>query len=206
MVRNFQRELDALIETLGDRRPKLLLHSCCGPCSSYVITYLNSYFDITVLYFNPSIYPAEEYLHRKEVQLDLIEKINRETPHEVKFIDSDYDHDSFLEIAKGHEEDPECGERCRECYLQRLTETGRVAAENGFDYFCSTLSVSPHKNAALLNELGEAVASQVCVSWLPSDFKKKEGYKRSIELSKVYDLYRQDYCGCEFSKSSRLSE
>lgn len=206
MVRNFQKELDELIASLGDRRPKLLLHSCCGPCSSYVITYLNSYFDITVLYFNPSIYPEEEYLHRKEVQLDLIAKLNKETSNEVKFIDSDYDHDSFLKVAAGHEWDPECGERCRNCYLQRLTETGRVAAENGFDYFCSTLSVSPHKNATVLNELGEAVATQTGVSWLPSDFKKREGYKRSIELSKVYDLYRQDYCGCEFSMSGRLSE
>ena len=206
MAVNYQKELDALLASLGDTRPTLLLHSCCGPCSSYVITYLNDYFDITVLYYNPSIYPTAEYEHRKAVQLDLIEKINRDASHKVLFIDSDYDHDSFLKIAAGHEWEPECGERCFNCYRQRLSETGRVAAEKGFDYFCSTLSVSPHKNAIVLNEIGQEISGQTGVAWLPSDFKKKEGYKRSIELSKVYDLYRQDYCGCEFSMSGRVSE
>lgn len=200
MPSNYQKELEKVIKSLGDRRPKLLLHSCCGPCSSYVITYLNEWFDITVLYFNPSIFPTEEYEHRKAVQLDLIRQINEKAEHKVGFIDSDYDHGVFLKEAEGHESDPECGERCRLCYLQRLTETGRVAAENKFEYFCSTLSVSPHKDAEVLNDLGNYVSARFMVKWLPSDFKKKEGYKRSIELSKVYNLYRQDYCGCEFSK------
>ncbi|MBR5991647.1 MAG: epoxyqueuosine reductase QueH [Clostridia bacterium] len=203
---NYQKELDTLLASLGDRRPSLLLHSCCGPCSSYVITYLNSFFDITVLYFNPSIYPESEYLHRKEVQLDLISKINASASHKVSFIDSDYDHNAFLQVAAGHEWDPECGERCHNCYRQRLSEAGRVAAEGGFDFFCTTLSVSPYKNATVLNEIGSEISALCGVAWLPSDFKKKEGYKRSIELSKVYDLYRQDYCGCEFSMSNRLSE
>ncbi len=196
---NYQLELDKVISGL-DHRPTLLLHSCCGPCSSYVITYLNDYFDITVLYYNPSIYPDEEYMHRKEVQLSLIAQINEGTDNKVKFMDCDYDHQSFLDLVEGHESEPECGERCHICYRQRLQFTADLAEQNGFEYFCSTLSVSPYKDAPLLNEIGEEISTQLRTMWLPSDFKKKEGYKRSIELSKVYNLYRQDYCGCEFSK------
>ncbi len=196
---NYQLELDKIIENL-DGRPRLLLHSCCGPCSSYVITYLNQYFDITVLYFNPSIYPDAEYLHRKEVQLSLIDQFNETAEHKVQFMDCDYDHESFLALVAGHESDPECGERCHICYEQRLRAAASAAKEGGFDYFCSTLSVSPYKSASALGEIGYALASEYGVAWLPSDFKKREGYKQSIELSKKYNLYRQDYCGCEFSK------
>lgn len=197
---NYQLELDNLIASLGDRRPKLLLHSCCGPCSSYVITYLNQYFDITVLYFNPSIAPDEEYYHRKEVQLSLISQYNETTENKVLFMDCDYDHQSFLDLVLGFECEPEGGERCHICYRQRLEATASRARDCGFEYFCSTLSVSPYKNAVVLNEIGTELSHTYEVSWLPSDFKKREGYKQSIELSKLYNLYRQDYCGCEFSK------
>lgn len=196
---NYQLELDKIIESL-DGRPRLLLHSCCGPCSSYVITYLSEFFDITVLYFNPSIYPDTEYMHRKEVQLSLISQINQSSEYTVSFMDCDYDHESFLSLVLGHEGDPECGERCHICYEQRLRATASAASSGGFDYFCSTLSVSPYKSAPVLNSIGGALALEYGVSWLPSDFKKREGYKQSIELSKKYNLYRQDYCGCEFSK------
>ena len=200
---NYQLELDKIIEKL-ETRPKLLLHSCCGPCSSYVITYLNNYFDITVFYFNQSIYPTDEYDHRKAVQLSLIKQINEKAEHKVEFLDCDYNHESFLDLVKGHESDPECGARCHICYRQRLEATAKAAREGGFDFFCSTLSVSPYKSAPTLNEIGRELEAVYNVSWLLSDFKKREGYKQSIELSKVYNLYRQDYCGCEFSKNEQF--
>lgn len=202
---NYQQELDKIIEGLGDKRPKVLLHSCCGPCSSYVISYLNEYFDITVLYYNPSIYPTEEYDKRKAVQLDLIKKLN-DKGMDIKFMDCDYNHEDFLKVAAGHEWDPECGERCHNCYYQRLEETAKKAKAEGFDYFCTTLTVSPYKSAPVLNTIGMKISNNYGVSWLPSDFKKKEGYKQSIELSKVYGLYRQDYCGCEFSTRGYVGE
>ena len=202
---NYQQELDKIIEGLGDKRPKVLLHSCCGPCSSYVISYLNEYFDITVLYYNPSIYPTEEYDKRKAVQLDLIKKLN-DKGMDIKFMDCDYNHEDFLKVAAGHEWDPECGERCHNCYYQRLEETAKRAKAEGFDYFCTTLTVSPYKSAPVLNTIGMEISNNYGVSWLPSDFKKKGGYKQSIEMSKAFGLYRQEYCGCEFSTRGYVGE
>ena len=194
---NYQLELDNIIKGLNGR-PKLLLHSCCGPCSSYVLEYLTQYFEITVLYYNPCIAPTSEYEHRKAVQKALIAKMN-ENGNDISFIECDYDHDSFLSIVSGLEHEREGGERCHKCYRQRLEFTGKKAVEGNFDFFTTTLTVSPYKNAVVLNELGLEISRSYGVSYLISDFKKRDGYKRSIELSKVYDLYRQDYCGCEFS-------
>lgn len=190
-----QREIDSHGLSV---RPTLLLHSCCGPCSSYVLEYLEPYFKITVFYFNPCIFPRSEYLHRKEVQKELINQMN-ENGSEISFLDADYDHDSFLDLVKGYENDPECGERCHICYRQRLSQAAVYAKEGKYDYFTTTLTVSPYKDAEILNKLGAELSRDYEISYLLSDFKKKEGYKRSIELSKAYNLYRQDYCGCEFS-------
>lgn len=194
---NYQLELDNIINKL-EYRPCLLLHSCCGPCSSYVLEYLTQYFDITVLYYNPCISPLDEYMHRKAVQKDLISKMNDEGKN-IDFLECDYGHDSFLELVSGLEDEPEGGARCHACYRQRLEYAGCVARDGKYDYFTTTLTVSPYKNAKVLNELGLEISHKYGVSYLVSDFKKREGYKRSIELSKVYNLYRQDYCGCEFS-------
>ena len=179
-------------------KPSLLLHSCCGPCSSYVLEYLSDYFDITVFYYNPCIFPLEEYTHRKNVQKELISRMNSEG-RTIHFVDGDYNHDSFLDCVKGLENEPEGGERCHKCYRQRLLRTAEIAASGNYDFFTTTLTVSPYKNAAVLNELGLEISRSYGVPYLLSDFKKRNGYKRSIELSKVYNLYRQNYCGCEFS-------
>jgi hypothetical protein len=178
--------------------PTLLLHSCCAPCSSYTLEYLSRYFAITVFYYNPNIYPSEEYYRRVEEQQRLIAEMD--FVHPVSFVEGDYDTDRFYEIAKGLEHLPEGGERCFRCYRLRLEQAAAVAKEGGFDYFTTTLSISPHKNAGKLNEIGEALSHQYGVRHLPADFKKKEGYKRSIVLSEEHDLYRQDYCGCVFSQ------
>lgn len=195
---NYQIELDNIINGIVGEKPTLLLHSCCGPCSSYVLEYLTQYFDITVFYYNPCIAPSEEYEHRKAVQKSLISKMNKEGRN-ISFMECDYDHDSFLELTKGLEGEKEGSERCHKCYEQRLVATAKAAKSMGADYFTTTLTVSPYKNARILNELGLEISRNYGVSYLVSDFKKREGYKRSIELSKVYNLYRQDYCGCEFS-------
>ena len=199
MNRNYQKELDNIIAGHGQRReaPTLFLHSCCAPCSSYVLEYLSAFFRITVFYYNPNIYPAEEYEKRVEEQKNLIEKLPSVYP--IKFVEGVYDKERFYEMAKGLEQVPEGGERCFRCYELRLRETARLAAERGFDYFTTTLTISPLKNAAKLNEIGGLLGEEYQTVWLPSDFKKKNGYKRSIELSKEYNLYRQDYCGCVFS-------
>lgn len=196
---NYQRELEKLIECLGkeEKVPKLLLHSCCAPCSSYVLEYLSNYFKITVFYYNPNIYPESEYTKRILEQQTLIAEMK--TQHPVSFIAGSYDKERFYEMAKGMEHLKEGRERCFRCYELRLRESVKLALEGGFDYFATTLSISPLKNAAKLNEIGMRLAKEYGVSYLPSDFKKKNGYKRSIELSKKYGLYRQDYCGCEFS-------
>lgn len=196
---NYQRELEKLIERLGkeEKIPRLLLHSCCAPCSSYVMEYLSNYFEITVFYYNPNIYPESEYTKRILEQQTLIGEMK--TQHPISFIAGNYDKDRFYEMAEGLEQLKEGGERCFRCYELRLRESARLAREVGFDYFATTLSISPLKNAAKLNEIGTRLAEEYGVSYLPSDFKKKNGYKRSIELSKRYGLYRQDYCGCEFS-------
>ena len=193
---NFDKKLEDIIKNL-DYKPTLLLHSCCGPCSSYVITYLKDYFDITILYYNPNIEPKEEYLKRKSEQIRLINELNIKN---LKFMDIDYDNEYYKEQVVGHEEEKEGGSRCHICYDVRLRKTGNVAKENNFEYFGTTLTVSPYKNAKVLNSLGEEIANELNIKWLYSDFKKKEGYKKSIELSKKYSLYRQDYCGCLSSK------
>lgn len=195
---NYQKQLDKIIEELRDEVPSLLLHTCCAPCSSYCIEYLAEYFNITVLYYNPNIYPEAEYLKRKAEQKRLISEMKTKYP--VKMLDCDFESEKFYEMAKGMENCREGGERCFKCYRLRLQKTAIEAKKNGFDYFTTSLTISPLKNAQKINEIGEELAIEYNVKWLPSDFKKREGYKRSIELSKAFNLYRQNYCGCIFSK------
>lgn len=194
---NYQNQLDKIIENLGDKVPTLLLHSCCAPCSSYCIEYLSQYFEITVLYYNPNIYPETEYEKRKAEQKRLISEM--QTKYPVKMLDCDFESEKFYEMAKGLENCCECGERCFKCYRLRLEKTAQETKQNRFDYFTTTLTISPLKDAQKINEIGYELAEEYNAQWLPSDFKKKEGYKRSIELSKEYNLYRQNYCGCIFS-------
>lgn len=196
---NYQKELDKQIEELQKEGlvPRLLLHSCCAPCSSYVLEYLSEYFEITVFYYNPNIYPESEYTKRVLEQQTLIHQMHFR--HPVTFMAGAYDKEKFYEMAKGLEDVKEGGERCFRCYELRLRETAKKAVEGKFDYFTTTLSISPLKNAQKLNEIGMKLAQEFGLSYLMSDFKKKNGYKRSVELSEKYDLYRQDYCGCVFS-------
>lgn len=199
---NYQNQLDRIIENIDpDNPPRLLLHSCCAPCSSYTLEYLNNYFDITVYYFNPNISPKAEFDKRYAEQKRLIEALP--SKHPIKLVCGEYDYNDFLKIAKGYEKVPEGGERCFRCYRMRLESTAKLAKEQGFDYFCTTLSISPLKNSQKINEIGYEVAEKYGIKWLPSDFKKKEGYKRSIELSREYQLYRQNFCGCVFSKENK---
>ena len=185
-------------------RKKILLHSCCAPCSSWVITSLTKYFDITILYYNPNISPIEEYLKRKEEQIKLINEINR--IGKIEILDCDYDNDLYEKKIKGYETCPERGERCTICFKLRLEKTAQLAKEGNYDYFCTTLTVSPYKNANLLNKIGEELEKKYQIKWLHSDFKKSDGYKKSIELSKKYNLYRQDYCGCIYSQRKKLCD
>lgn len=203
---NYQKELDKIIDRnkREDALPSLLLHSCCAPCSSYTIEYLSDYFKITVLYYNPNISPREEYEKRKAEQIRLINSLP--VKNRVDFLDCDYDSSEFFDIAKGYESCKEGGERCFRCYELRLREAAKKAREKGFDYFCTTLSISPLKNAQRINEIGLKLQGEYGVMWLPSDFKKREGYKRSIELSREYNLYRQSFCGCVFSKKEASHE
>ncbi len=200
---NYQKELDRLIQQLQieDKTPSLLLHSCCAPCSSYVLEYLSQYFKITIFYYNPNIYPASEYETRVMEQKDFIKAISAK--HEIQFMEGEYNTKAFYEITKGYEEESEGGKRCLSCYELRLRNTAKVAKEKNFDYFTTTLSISPMKNAGKLNEIGSTLEQELEVNYLYSDFKKKNGYKRSVELSKEFNLYRQDYCGCIFSMRSR---
>ncbi len=198
---NYQKELDKITDSLNGDVPKLFLHSCCAPCSSYTLEYLNNYFDITVYYFNPNISPKAEFDKRYAEQKRLIEALP--SKHPIKLVCGEYDYNDFLKIAKGYENVPEGGERCFRCYRMRLESTAKLAKEQGFDYFCTTLSISPLKNSQKINEIGYEVAEKYGIKWLPSDFKKKEGYKRSIELSREYQLYRQNFCGCVFSKENK---
>lgn len=242
---NYQLELDKVISSMqsAGERKSVLLHSCCGPCSSYVVTYLKEYFDVTVLYYNPNIYPKEEYMHRLYEQARLLKELD------IPLIEVGYDHDEFLDYVRGYEAEPEGGARCKLCFELRLNKTYELAQEYNFDYICTTLTVSPHKNAMIINAVGQNIVNtSVCrkpdaepdktepdnsalkaadismprigstepgkeglnvdqgshashnIMWLPGDFKKREGYKKSIELSKQYGLYRQEYCGCEFAK------
>lgn len=204
--RNYAKELDKIMEVLRreEKRPTLLLHACCAPCSSAVLERLTSCFSVSVLFFNPNIYPKAEY-EKREAEL---ERLIREMPaaKDVVLIHAPYEPEAFFEAVRGLEQIPEGGERCFRCYRLRMEAVARYAAEHGFDYFTTTLSISPLKNAAKLNEIGEALAAEYGVAHLPSDFKKKEGYKRSIVLSKEYGLYRQDFCGCVFSKKERMAK
>lgn len=197
---NYQKELDNLLNNL-EGTPKLLLHTCCAPCSSYCIEYLSNYFDITVLYYNPNISPKEEYEKRKQEQIRFLKEFS--SKNKLDILDIDYDYNDFLSIAKGLEQEKEGGRRCHKCYLLRLEKTAQIAKKHHFDYFGTTLTVSPYKNSKVLNEIGRVLQEKYNVAYLFSDFKKKEGYKRSIELSKIYHLYRQDYCGCIYSKKER---
>ena len=201
--RNYQKELDKIIEenVKNNFVPKLLLHSCCAPCSSYVLEYLSNYFEITVLYYNPNIFPKEEYEYRINEQARLIENIPAK--HHISFVATNYEPEKFYDIAKGLENEPEGGARCRECFKLRLEYAAKLAKENNFDYFTTTLSISPLKNSEVLNEVGEEIGEIYQIKHLTSDFKKRNGYKRSVELSKEYELYRQDYCGCVYSKIER---
>lgn len=199
MKENYQKRLDTLIANIPTgETPRLLLHSCCAPCSSYVLEYLSRYFSITVLYYNPNISPASEFEHRYEEQVRLIQAMPLQNP--VTCMMGRYDPTEFIAIAKGHEEDTEGGERCTACFRLRLEETAKLAKEQGYDFFTTTLSISPLKDAQRLNRIGGELAERYGVPYLFSDFKKREGYKRSIQLSADYGLYRQDYCGCAFSK------
>lgn len=236
-VRNYQKELDKIIEKIADNMmdktaagtmletmpetfcpPRLFLHSCCAPCSSYVLEYLQQYFQITVFYYNPNISMEAEYRKRVEEQKRLIAAYNercgyKESAHTqsgqcqgypIAIIEGDYEPKCFFEIAKGLEDYPEGGERCFACYELRLRKTAEMASSAGvYDYFATTLTISPLKNAVKLNEIGERLAKEYGINWLPSDFKKRGGYQRSIVLSKEYDLYRQDYCGCVYSQVQR---
>ncbi len=216
MNRNYQKELDRILADKQNHGKTLLLHSCCAPCSSYCMEYLREYFRITVFYYNPNITQEQEYRKRVEEEKRLIAEYNKQLvtgnvegmnsttgAYPIEIVEGDYRPQEFLEIAKGREQCPEGGERCFLCYEMRLRETARVAREGAFDYFTTTLSISPLKNAQKLNEIGECLADEYGVAYLVSDFKKKNGYLRSIQLSEQFDLYRQDYCGCIYSKVER---
>ena len=201
MNRNYQKELDRIIQKRGQKTPRVLLHSCCGPCSSAVLEYITQYFDVTLLWYNPNLYPKEEFDRRFKTQVELIEKMG--LADKVDILAEPWKSEDYYRRVKGLENEPEGGKRCAECFRLRLLETARLARHYGYDYFCTTLTLSRHKDAVLINTIGEEIAKAVGVSWLPSDFKKRNGENRSIELSEQYGLYRQLYCGCEFSLHKR---
>lgn len=202
MKQNYQLILDRLIETecANGKRPTLLLHACCAPCSSYVLEYLSKYFDITLFFYNPNISPQEEYDFRAAELLRLVKEMG--LSDKISVIYGAYEPQKFTEMARGLEDLPEGGSRCKSCYALRLRESACVAAERQFDFYTTTLSISPHKNAEWLNEIGDEMGEQFGIRYLTSDFKKKNGYKRSCELSEQYGLYRQNYCGCIYSKQA----
>lgn len=195
---NYQLLLDSTLQqiTKSNRRPRLLLHACCAPCSSYVLEYLTHYFDITVFFYNPNISPEEEYRHR----VSELQRLIREMCPSVQLLEGRYEPEKFYAMAKGLEHEPERGRRCHQCYRMRLTESALAAKNGGFDYFTTTLSISPQKDSAVLNRIGREISEQTGVPYLFSDFKKRGGYKRSIELSAAFGLYRQNFCGCIYSK------
>lgn len=204
--RNYAKELERLIQKLQQegKVPRLLLHACCAPCSSAVLEYLSQYFAITLLYYNPNIAPLEEYQKREAELRRLVSQMK--FTHPVELLPCQYDGQAFVQAARGLEGEPEGSKRCEACFRLRLRYAAQEAARLRFDYYTTTLSISPMKNAPLLNQLGEEIGREFGVAHLPSDFKKKDGYKRSVQLSKEYDLYRQDYCGCAFSKAQRQRE
>lgn len=201
--RNYQKELDKLLETIGKEAsaPTLFLHSCCAPCSSYCLEYLSRYFRITVFYYNPNIFPDTEYEDRVQEQERLIREMNEAgVNHPISLVKGTYRPEEFYQAVKGLEQEPEGGARCTECFKLRLRESARLAKEGGYDYFTTTLTISPLKDAERLNRIGEEAGAEYGVRFLNSDFKKRNGYKRSTELSREHDLYRQDYCGCVYSR------
>ena len=196
---NYHNEMLKIIKSL-DYKPKLLLHSCCAPCSTTVIETLKEHFDLTVIYYNPNIEPIDEYEKRKKEQIRIINE------YKINYLDCDYDNEIFHEISKGLESVPEKGIRCHKCYRLRLNYTAKKAVENNYEYFSTTLTVSPYKLSNIINEIGLDLQTKYNIKYLVSDFKKNEGYKKSIELSKKYNLYRQDYCGCIYSRKVDINE
>ena len=186
---NYQEMMEKTLASFGEAKPKLLLHACCAPCASWPLESLSGRLDITVYYYNPNIMPQEEY----EKRLGQFDKLRR---YPFRLIAEPWENDTFLAAVRGREADPEGGARCSLCFRLRLERTARKAKEDGYDFFATTLTVSPHKNAEVINAIGAELAEKHGVSWLPSDFKKREGYKRSIEICRELDIYRQDYCGC----------
>lgn len=200
---NYQNKLLELVQGF-DKKPSLLLHSCCGPCSTQVIDFLKDYFNITVYYYNPNIEPFEEYEKRKKEQIRFIKELKRKDKSiKLDFLDCEYDNDAFKNASKGLELEKEGGARCSKCFYLRLKETASLAKEKGFEYFGTTLTVSPHKNSQIINRIGEKVQEKIEIPFIYGDFKKNDGYKKSIEFAKVYNLYRQDYCGCLYGKSEQ---
>ncbi len=199
--RNYQRELERIIEKNGDSRPRVLLHVCCGPCSSSVLEVLPKHFDLTLLWYNPNIYPEAEFTLRCETLHKLMRDMGLS---DIPVISEPWQSERYYERVKGLENEPEGGKRCTECFRLRLEETARIAAEKGFDWFCTTLTLSRHKDTVRINSIAEEIAQAAGVKWLPSDFKKRDGENRSIELCEQYHVYRQLYCGCEFSLKKRM--
>lgn len=199
---NFFRKFDKIVGQFGDTKPGILLHSCCGPCSSSVLELLSKYFDVTVLWYNPNLYPEAEYDKRLSTQKQLIDAIAQDGVHTKLLVEPWRSEDYFSRI-KGLENEPEEGKRCLECFKIRLDETARIASERGFEWFCTTLTVSSRKDAVAINAIGREAEAKYGVKWLPSEFKKREGNHRSIILSEKYGLYRQEYCGCVFSLANR---
>ena len=201
MKRNYQKELDGILRSLDGRRPRVLLHSCCGPCSSAVLEYLTRYFEVTLLWFNPNLYPEAEFEKRLATQRELIEKMGLSGT--VAVLAEPWRSEEYEAAAAGLGDEPEGGKRCTACFRLRLEETAKRARQDGFDYFCTTLSLSRYKDAVRINALGEELAAAYGVAWLPSDFKKEGREQRSVQLSRQYGLYQQRYCGCRFSLRSR---
>ena len=203
MNENYNNRMMDIIKNM-DGVKKLLLHSCCGPCSTACIERLTDYFDITILYYNPNIEPLEEYEKRKKYQIEVINKFK--SKNKLDIMDCDWDNQTYKDYVKGLEDCPEGGARCNKCYYLRLDYTAKKALEEGYDYFGTTLTVSPYKHSKTINEIGESISKKYNIDFLYSDFKKQDGYKRSIELSKEFDLYRQNYCGCSYSKSNDIED
>ena len=199
---NFFRKFDKIVGQFGDAKPGILLHSCCGPCSSSVLELLSKYFDVTVLWYNPNLYPEAEYDKRLETQKQLIDAI-AEDGVQAKLLVEPWRSEDYFSRIKGLENEPDEGKRCLECFKIRLEETARIASERGFEWFCTTLTVSSRKDAVAINAIGREAEAKYGVKWLPSEFKKREGNHRSIILSEKYGLYRQEYCGCVFSLVNR---
>ena len=200
--RNYQRELERLIQKLNGTRPKVLLHSCCGPCSSSVLEFLTEYFELSILWYNPNVYPEAEFEKRLATQTEVLRKMG--FADKVKLVPTAWSSEDYYAVVPGLENEPEGGKRCTECFRLRLRKTAQLAKTMGYDYFCTTLTVSRHKDAVRINDIAEKIAEEEGIKWLPSDFKKKDGENRSVELSEKLGIYRQLYCGCEFSYKRRL--